>query len=121
MVFFDIKMDYTHKAQQVARGDQTETRSTLTYSSVVSRERVCLSHSSLIAALNDLDSMQMFDIGNAYLNSFSCLADADVWRRDVAKPNGELYYEYLLIYADDRLVISINPDTIIEHLQIVLL
>ena len=166
MMVFDIKMDFTRKAHLVGRGDQTETPSTLTYSSVVSRESVRIAF--LIAALNDLD-MKMFDIGNAYLNApaseklytyaglefghedngklliitralyglkssgaayrahfaqnlrdlgfISCLADADVWRRDATKPNGELYYEYLLTYVDDCLVLSVNPDHIIERLQ----
>ena len=48
------------------KGDPTETPSTLTYSSVVSRESAHITF--LIAALNDLD-MKMFDIGNAYLNA----------------------------------------------------
>ena len=66
MMVFDIKMDFTRKARMCARGDQTEPPSTLTYSSVVSRESVRLAF--LIAALNDLDC-EMFDIGNAYLNA----------------------------------------------------
>ena len=59
-------MDFTRKARMCARGDQTEPPSTLTHSSVVSRESVRLAF--LIAALNDLDC-EMFDIGNAYLNA----------------------------------------------------
>ena len=47
----------------------------------------------------------------------SCLADADVWRRESTKPNGEIYYEYLLTYVDDCLVLSVNPDLIINRLQ----
>ena len=166
MMVFDIKMHFTHKARLVGRGDQTDTPSSLTYSSVVSRESVRIAF--LVAALNDLD-MKMFDIGNAYLNAptseklytyaglefgqedvgkllvitralyglkssgaayrahfaqnlrdlgfITCLADADVWWREATKPNGEIYYEYLLTYVDDCLVLSINPDLIIERLQ----
>lgn len=36
----------------------------------------------------------------------SCYGDADVWRRAAVKPNGDEYYEYLLTYVDDCLVIS---------------
>ena len=66
MMIFDVKMDFTRKARLVARGDQTDPPSTITYSSVVSRESVRLAF--LIAALNGLQ-MKMFDIGNAYLNA----------------------------------------------------
>jgi isoprenylcysteine carboxyl methyltransferase (ICMT) family protein YpbQ len=59
-------MDFTRKARLVAWGDQTDTPSTLTYSSVVTRESVRIAFT--IAALNNLDVM-MFDIGNAYLNA----------------------------------------------------
>ena len=44
----------------------TEAPSSITYSSVVSRDSVCLAF--VLAALNDLDVM-MCDIGNAYLNA----------------------------------------------------
>ena len=36
----------------------------------------------------------------------SCYGDADVWRRAATKPNGDEYYEYILTYVDDCLVIS---------------
>ena len=63
---FDIKMDFTRKARFVAGGHMTEPPSSLTYSSVVSRETVRIALT--IAALNDLDIMAA-DIGNAYLNA----------------------------------------------------
>lgn len=63
---FDIKMDFTRKARLVADGHLTDTPSSVTYSSVVSRESVRIAF--LIAALNDLD-VQMADVGNAYLNA----------------------------------------------------
>ena len=49
---FDVKMDFTWKARFVAGGHVTDPPSTLTYSSVVSRESVRIAF--LIAALNDL-------------------------------------------------------------------
>ena len=37
-------------------------------------------------------------------------ADNDVWLRPAVKPDGTRYYEYLLIYVDDVLGISHNPN-----------
>lgn len=34
------------------------------------------------------------------------LADPDVWYKAAAKPNGFQYYEYLIVYVDDILVLS---------------
>ena len=34
------------------------------------------------------------------------LADPDVWYKEAAKPNGFQYYEYLIVYVDDILVLS---------------
>ena len=67
-MIFDIKMDgeFTRKARLVAGGHTTTTPSSVTYSSVVSRESVRIAF--LIAALNDLDVFAA-DIGNAYLNA----------------------------------------------------
>ena len=167
MMIFDVKMDFTRKARLVARGDLTDTPSTLTYSSVVSRESVRIAF--LIAALNDLD-LVMFDVGNAYLNAptteklytiagkefgpdeegkimvikralyglkssgaayrahfantlielgfKSCHADPDVWMRPSTKvESGFEYYEYLLTYVDDCLIVSHDPKKIISTLQ----
>jgi len=65
---FDVKMDgnLTRKARLVAGGHTTEAPSSLTYSSVVSRDSVRLAF--LIAALNDLNIV-CADVGNAYLNA----------------------------------------------------
>ena len=65
-IIFDVKMDFTRKARFVAGGHMTEAPSSLTYSSVVSRDSVKIAF--LLAALNDLDIMAC-DIGNAYLNA----------------------------------------------------
>jgi len=47
----------------------------------------------------------------------SCLADADVWRREATRPDGTRYYEYILTYVDDCLVVSLNPEIIIQRLK----
>jgi hypothetical protein len=65
-MIFDVKMDFTRKARFVAGGHMTDPPSTLTYSSVVSRDSIRLAF--LIAALNDIDILAC-DIGNAYLNA----------------------------------------------------
>ncbi len=65
-LIFDIKMDFTHKARLVAGGHVTDKPTSLTYSSVVSRDSVRIAF--LIAALNGLDII-MADVGNAYLNA----------------------------------------------------
>lgn len=67
-MIFDIKLDgkFTRKARLVADGHKTNVLSSITYSSVVSRESVRLA--LLIASLNDLD-ISCCDIGNAYLNA----------------------------------------------------
>ncbi len=44
------------------------------------------------------------------------LADPDVWMRPATKTNGELYYEYTLVYVDDILSISINPQETMNFL-----
>ena len=130
----------------------TDTPSSITYSSMVSRDSVCIAF--LVAALNDLDV-----IGNAYLNapdkekiwtdaghefgtdkgavfiisqalyglksaraawrtSFTQAptqlefqpthGDSDVYIKPQTKPDGTRYYEILLVYPDDILVLSHN-------------
>ena len=54
------------RARLVAGGHMTDTPNTLTYSSVVSRDSVCIA--IMIAALNDL-SVMVCDIQNAYLTA----------------------------------------------------
>ena len=41
-----------------------------------------------------------------HLGFLSCLGDDDVWRRPALKTNGDEYWEYILLYTDDCLVIS---------------
>ena len=154
-MIFDIKIDFTRKARFVAGGHKTEPPSSITYSSVVSRDSVRIA--LLLAALNDVDILAG-DIQNAYLNA-QCrekvwttagrefgpenigkkvlivralyglrssgaafrshladslhdmgfkpsLGDPDVWMSPSCKPDGTKYYEYILVYVDDLLIIS---------------
>ena len=50
-----------------------------------------------------------------FLNFKSCLADPDVWIRPVIKSNGNTYYEYILLYVDDALVVSENAESILHN------
>ena len=44
-------------------------------------------------------------------------ADPDVWRRSAVKVNGEQYYELILIYVDDILIISHEPSKIMTKIN----
>ena len=63
-MIFGINMDgeFTRKARFVANGHTTAPPSSITYSSVVSRESVMIAF--LLESLNDLDIFEC-DIGNA--------------------------------------------------------
>ena len=63
---FEVKMDLRRKARYVAGGHLTDPPSSMTYSTVVSRESVRIAF--LVAALNNLDVLAG-DIQNAYLNA----------------------------------------------------
>jgi hypothetical protein len=63
---FDVKMDFTRKARLVAGGHLTDPPTSITYSSVMSRDSVRIMF--LLAALNDLNVLAA-DIGNAYLTA----------------------------------------------------
>jgi Reverse transcriptase (RNA-dependent DNA polymerase) len=67
-MIFDVKLgeNFRCKARFVAGGHTTETPSSITYSSVVSRDSVRIA--LLVAALNDLD-LKACDIQNAYLTA----------------------------------------------------
>ena len=45
----------------------------------------------------------------------SCPADPDVWMRPAEKADGSPYYEYVLLYVDDTLVISENAERILRE------
>ncbi len=68
-IIFDVKMDFTRKAHFIAGGHKTDPPTSITYSSVVSRDSVRIAF--LLAALNDLDVM-MANVGNAYINADIC-------------------------------------------------
>jgi hypothetical protein len=65
-IMFDGKLDFSRKARFVAGGHTTTAPSSMTYSSVVSRDRIQLAFN--IAALNDIDIMSC-DLENAYLHA----------------------------------------------------
>ena len=44
-------------------------------------------------------------------------ADPEVWLRPAIKPDGEEYYEYVLMYVDDILAISIDPTEILKSME----
>ena len=48
-----------------------------------------------------------------FLNFKSCLAVPDMWMRPAIKSDGNTYYEYILLYVDDALVVSENAESIL--------
>ena len=48
-----------------------------------------------------------------HLDFTSCLADPDVWMRPAKKADGSTYYEYILLYVDDCLVVSENAKSVL--------
>jgi hypothetical protein len=46
-----------------------------------------------------------------------CMADRDVWMRPAVKPDGFKYYEYVLLYVDDTLVVLHEPMKIMRAIQ----
>ena len=50
-----------------------------------------------------------------FLNFKSCLADPDVWMRPAIKSDGNTYYEYILLYVDDTLMVSENAEGILRN------
>ena len=49
-----------------------------------------------------------------FLGFKPCKADPDVWMRPATKEDGTPYWEYVLLYVDDCLVVSENPERIIR-------
>ena len=47
----------------------------------------------------------------------SCLADPDIWMKRNRKPDGMEYWEYVLVYVDDVLVISHDPGKVMKIFQ----
>ena len=50
-----------------------------------------------------------------HLEFESCPADPDVWMRPAKRSDGSEYYEYILLYTDDALVISKNPESVLRN------
>ena len=50
-----------------------------------------------------------------YLKFVSCPVDPDVWMRPAEKADGTLYYEYVLLYVDDMLVVSEDAKRILQQ------
>jgi len=104
-MIFDVKMDFTRKARYVAGGHMTDPPASITYSSVVSRDSVRI---AFLYGLKSSGAAWRAHLANTLrqLGYKSCLADPDVWMRPATKPDGFQYYEYVLVYVDDVLVLS---------------
>ena len=50
-----------------------------------------------------------------FLNFKSCLADHNVWMRPAIKSDGNTYYEFILLYVADTLVVSENAESILQN------
>ena len=50
-----------------------------------------------------------------HLGFTSCRAGPNVWMRAATKINGKKYFEYVLLYVDDFLVISHKPEAILRE------
>ena len=50
-----------------------------------------------------------------HLHFNSCLANPDVWMRPAIYSDGTSYYEYILLYTDNALVVSENAETILRQ------
>jgi hypothetical protein len=50
-----------------------------------------------------------------HMNFVSCPADPDVWMRPAKHSDGSEYYEYILLYVDDALVVSENPEQLLRN------
>ena len=50
-----------------------------------------------------------------FLGFTSCQADSDVWMRAATKPDGVDYFECVLLYVDDCLIISHKPEAILRE------
>ena len=47
----------------------------------------------------------------------SSMGDPDVWMRPAAKPDGEEYYEYILVYVDDIISVSHKALEVMEEIK----
>ena len=49
-----------------------------------------------------------------YLGISPCKVDADIWMRMDKRADNTDYWEYVLLYMDDCLVISVDPESIVQ-------
>ena len=49
----------------------------------------------------------------AHLGFVSCQADPNIWMREAQKDEGTEYWEYVLLYVDDTLCISMNAENVV--------
>jgi Reverse transcriptase (RNA-dependent DNA polymerase) len=89
-------MDFTRKARFVAGGHKMDPPSSITYASVVSRERVRIDF--LLAVLNDLDVMAA-DIQGAYLKAPCCEKVYTVCGAEFGEHAGKMWVIKLALYA----------------------
>ena len=75
-------------------------------------ERALYGLKSSAAAWRNMLAQTMVDLGFK-----SCYADNDVWLREQCKKDGTKYYEYVLIYVDDILCFSENPQLVMDQLS----
>jgi hypothetical protein len=50
-----------------------------------------------------------------HLDFVSCPANPDVWMRPAKRSDGSDYYEYILLYTDDLLVLSENAEQVLRN------
>ena len=50
-----------------------------------------------------------------YLGFTPCKADREIGIREAQKDSGEFYWEYVLLYVDDTLCISMNGKYVLEN------
>ena len=48
-----------------------------------------------------------------YLGFISCRADPNIWMREAQKDNRTGYWEYVLLYVDDALCMSMNAENVL--------
>jgi hypothetical protein len=66
-----------------------------------------------VAKLQDVTSGITYK--TAWATSDSSLPDPDVWLRLSKRSTGEEYYEYVLLYVDDVLVISESAEKVLRN------
>ena len=46
-----------------------------------------------------------------------CKVDPDIWMKAAVKPNGDKYWAYVLCYVDNLLVVSHEPQEVMDFLS----